>query len=103
MISSTGANSDGLSRLQFSKLMLPVMQEEMLGNEDSIDKLKSVFLDCDVDNSGTLSVDELWNAIKKMGAEVSHDDVINLMSEIDIDRNGYVDVNEFISLIQLGD
>lgn len=88
MISSVGAGADGLSRQQFGKLMLPVMQEEMLGNEDSIDKLKTVFLDCDIDNSGTLSVEELWNAIKKMGADVELDDVIQLMSEIDVDRDG---------------
>jgi Ca2+-binding EF-hand superfamily protein len=71
----------------------------MLGNEDSIDKLRQIFLDCDVDNSGTLSVDELWAACKKMGADVGHEEVIELMSEIDIDKNGFVDVNEFISLI----
>lgn len=88
MISSVGAGADGLSKQQFGSLMLPVMQEEMLGNEDSMDKLKAVFLDCDIDNSGTLSVEELWNAIKKMGADVDLEDVIQLMSEIDVDRDG---------------
>ena len=38
-----------------------------------------------------------------MGADVSHDEVINLMSEIDADRSGYIDINEFMSLMQLGD
>lgn len=88
MIASAGAGADGLTRPQFADLMLPVMQEEMLGNEDSIEKLRTVFLDCDLDNSGTLSVEELWNAVKKMGADVGLEDVIQLMSEIDVDRDG---------------
>ena len=88
MISSVGAGSDGLSRQQFGNLMLPVMQEELLNNEASMDKLRTVFLDCDLDNSGTLSVEELWNAIRKMGADVELEDVIQLMAEIDVDKDG---------------
>ena len=76
MISSAGAGPDGLSRDQFVKLMMPLMQEEMLGNEDNIDSLKSVFLEFDIENSGTLSVEELWNAVKKLGADVDLEAVI---------------------------
>jgi|TARA_B110001450_G_C17421394_1_gene400008 Ca2+-binding EF-hand superfamily protein len=56
--------------------MMPLMQEEMLGNEDNMENLKSVFLEFDIDNSGTLSVEELWNAVKKLGADVDLEAVI---------------------------
>ena len=83
--------------------MMPLMQEEMLGNEDNMENLKSVFLEFDIDNSGTLSVEELWNAVKKLGADVDLEAVIQLMSEIDVDRDGQLDCNEFVSLVTMGD
>ena len=68
-----------------------------------MEELRSIFLEADVDGSGFLSIDELWNAIRKMGAEVDLEDVVKLMSELDIDRTGELDVDEFISLLKLGD
>jgi len=65
--------------------------------------LRAKFLEADVDGSGFLSVEELWNAIRKMGAEVELEDIVQLMSELDVDRNGQLDVDEFVSLLKLGD
>lgn len=44
----------------------------------------------------------MWAAIKKKGADVSLDDVIELMSEIDIDRDGQLDLDEFVNLMKSG-
>jgi hypothetical protein len=48
-------------------------------------------------------VNELWAALKKKGADVTLEDVCELMAEIDIDRDGQLDIDEFISLMSLGD
>ena len=60
-------------------------------------------MEADTDYSGYLSVNELYIALKKGGADVSHEDIIILMSEIDIDKNGEIDIDEFIALMTMGD
>jgi len=65
--------------------------------------LRKFFLEADVDGSGFLDAGELYNAINKMGTEVSKDDVIELMMELDADGNGQIDIDEFTSLVSLGD
>lgn len=62
-----------------------------------------MFLEADTDYSGFLSVGELYNIFKKIGADVTEDDIIELMTEIDVDRNGELDIDEFISLMTVGD
>ena len=68
--------------------MMPLMQDELISQEDRVEDLRAKFLEADVDYSGFLSVDELWNLLHKMGADVTQDDVITLMNEIDVDRDG---------------
>ncbi len=65
--------------------------------------MRALFLEADVDFSGFLSVMELYNIFKKLGADVSENDIIELMTEIDVDRNGELDIDEFISLMTVGD
>lgn len=60
-------------------------------------------MEADTDFSGKLSIDELKEAIKEMGAKVSDDEIINIMLEADHDRNGELDIDEFVDLFTLGD
>lgn len=46
---------------------------------------------------------EIYNVFKKLGADVTENDIIELMNEIDVDRNGEIDIDEFISLMTVGD
>ena len=65
--------------------------------------MRRIFLEADVDKSGFLSIEELFMALKKFGADVLQEDIVQLMSEIDVDRNGELDIDEFVSLIKFGD
>jgi len=69
-------------------MMMPLMQEELVNQEERVEDLRAKFLEADTDYSGFLSVDELWALLLKMGADVTHEDVVQLMSEIDVDRDG---------------
>lgn len=84
-------------------MMLPFMQEELCSQEESLEDLRAKFAEFDVDGSGTLSVEELWAAVRKMGADVELDDIVGLMTELDVDRNGSLDPDEFVALMKLGD
>ena len=92
-----------LNKAQFQKLMLPIMIDELLAKKDNIQDLKQIFLKHDVDGSGHLDVGELYVAIKSMGADISEDELANLMAEIDVDKNSFVDIDEFINLMTMGD
>ena len=84
-------------------MMLPKMKDELLNQEDNLEDLRAMFLDADIDHSGTLSVDEIYSVMLKLGAEVSIEELVELMNEIDVDRDGTLDIDEFIALMSLGD
>lgn len=52
-----------------------------------------------MDHSGTLSVNEIYGVLLKMGADLTLEELIQLMSEIDVDRNGALDIDEFVALM----
>jgi hypothetical protein len=61
-----------------------------------------MFLEADIDHSGTLTLDEIYSVILKMGAEVKMEELIEMMNEIDVDRNGSLDIDEFIAMMSMG-
>jgi Ca2+-binding EF-hand superfamily protein len=79
--------------------MLTKMKEEMLSQEENVEDLKAKFLDADIDHSGNLSVDEIYGVLLRMGADLTIDELVELMKEIDVDRNGTLDIDEFIALV----
>lgn len=91
-----------LEKDMFNKLMLPIMKEDLITRQNQQEDLRQRFIEADTDYSGFLTVDQLWNLMTNMGALVTMDEVIELMAEIDVDRNGRLDIQEFISLMTLG-
>lgn len=91
-----------LSRLkQFSaanklkKLALKVIAESL--SEDEIIGLKEMFKAMDVDNSGTITYEELKNGLQQQGSRLNESDVQKLMEAADVDGNGTIEFNEFIT------
>lgn len=79
--------------------MMNKMKEELLSQEDNAEDLRMKFLDADVDHTGALSVDEIYGVLLKLGAELSMEELVELMHEIDVDRNGHLDIDEFVALM----
>jgi Ca2+-binding EF-hand superfamily protein len=75
------------------------MKEDMLSQEDNLEDLRGRFLDADIDKSGTLSVNEIYSVLLQMGADLSMNELVELMNEIDVDRNGVLDIDEFVALV----
>jgi len=67
------------------------------GREDKrMKELKSAFDAADKDGDGKLDMNEWFEVLKEIGAEVSRDDVETLFSERDRDRDGSLSFQEFV-------
>lgn len=51
----------------------------------------------DADKSGTITVEELREGLKKQGTTTAQSEVESLLSKIDVDANGTLDYEEFIA------
>ena len=60
-----------------------------------VKRLKKVFDVLDNDRSGEISVDELQHAFNKLGYKATIREVNLLLSQVDADKNGLVNFNEF--------
>lgn len=56
-------------------------------------------MEADIDHSGYLDVNELVHMFNRMNTGINKDDVIKLMSEIDIAQDGHISLDQFIVLM----
>eukprot|EP00897_Mesotaenium_endlicherianum_P000394 jgi/Mesen1/10355/ME000080S09751 len=91
-----------LSRLrQFSamtrlkKIATRVIAESM--KHEEIAGLREMFIAMDVDESGTITYEELKEGLARMGARVTEDEVHQLLDSADVDGNHIIDYGEFFA------
>lgn len=63
--------------------------------EETMQSLRKVFGEVDEDGSGLLSLDELQEALRRVGAVMSSDDVRSVFAFVDLDASGHIDCTEF--------
>lgn len=64
---------------------------------DEIAGLRQVFESIDTDKSGTITAQELHDALTKKGTSLKAEDVESLLSLIDVDANGTIEYEEFLA------
>ena len=52
------------------------------------------------DGSGTISPEELLGVLRAMGQNPTEDELLNLVMEVDIDGNGTIEFEEFLSMMK---
>ena len=67
--------------------------------EEDISEIKQQFLVLDKDGNGELSYEELDDILKDPKLKMSRDDVRNLRDQFDFDKNGTINVYEFLVLM----
>ena len=83
--------------------MRPIMLDMLLQSEDNVEETRALFREADTDYSGFLEADELWNVLIKQGIDLSFEELVQLMSEFDMDANAQLDIDEFVHMMNLGD
>jgi Ca2+-binding EF-hand superfamily protein len=71
----------------------------MLLNKTEIDKLWQAFGIFDTDNSGAISTIELGQVLKSLGQSLNPTELRDLIKEVDIDRSGSIEFDEFKTLM----
>ena len=64
---------------------------QKLSHTDMEAELRAAFDVFDTDKNGTISVEELRGLMKKVGVELTEDEVSQLVEEADKDGNGEID------------
>eukprot|EP00891_Asterochloris_glomerata_P002436 jgi/Astpho2/2436/fgenesh1_pm.00044_%23_18_t len=80
---------------KLKKAALMVMARNL--SHDEISGLRQLFKSIDLDNSGTITVDELKAAVNKMGNKIQDEDLQMLMAAADVDSSGSIDYEEFVA------
>ncbi|GAB2220053.1 hypothetical protein Drorol1_Dr00007696 [Drosera rotundifolia] len=81
---------------KFKKTVLRVVADNLSSQE--AEKIRSLFYMMDTDKNGNLSFEELKHGLDKMGYPLSDSEVQMIIDAADIDGNGTIDCDEFLTL-----
>lgn len=77
-----------------SKTIVKPTEEELTDRHKEIKDLFTIF---DKDNSGTITSDEVKSLLTSLGRETTTEEIQKLVSECDKDKNGTIELQEFIN------
>ncbi|KNC54951.1 uncharacterized protein AMSG_12329 [Thecamonas trahens ATCC 50062] len=69
--------------------------DDLILSDEQIRELEDVFNLFDADRDGTISASELEKVLRDLGQEVDHDELVEMIAEVDEDGNGVIDFDEF--------
>lgn len=67
--------------------------------EDQVEEFKEAFALFDKDGDGSISVDELGIVMRSLGRDMTREELLSLIAEVDEDGSGEIEFPEFIRLI----
>ena len=75
------------------------MYEEEYITDEQRKELQDVFDQFDKDKDGKISAKELENAMQSMGQNPTVDEINQMMQEVDLNHDGKIDFDEFMTLM----
>lgn len=87
----------------FETLMLPVMIQQVFAQEDQLEEFRDAFKEADHDFSGSLSINEFYTVLTKMGTSLKREELVDLMVEFDKDHSGSINIDEFVHILTNND
>mmetsp|Transcript_5360 Transcript_5360/g.7249 ORF Transcript_5360/g.7249 Transcript_5360/m.7249 type:complete len:156 (+) Transcript_5360:193-660(+) len=67
--------------------------------EEEVSEFREVFDLVDLDKGGSISASEVKDLMSLLGMNPTHEEVVVMVSEIDVDGNGVVDFEEFLQVM----
>ena len=100
-LDDVAVDEDGrITKDNFDRFMTNFLKEHILEVENDINELRAMFYEADLDKSGFLDMDELYNFFNvRLEAHISRTELKNLVKTVDLDYNGELDIDEFIDLM----
>ncbi len=89
-------NKDG--RIDFDEFCEVISKSR----RDWDDQLRIAFEVFDVDGDGRISAQEIVHMLKEMGMTITQHELELIMSEVDTDRSGHIEFDEFRQLMVYG-
>ena len=79
-----------------------MVEANITRDEELRAKLRPIFEKFDIDNSGTVSTDEMINivAAANLSADFSEEQIKKMIAEADSDNSGEIDFDEFVSIME---
>ena len=68
-----------------------------ISTEKDLEKLKNFFMQLDVDNSGTLTIDEIEKAFKEIDIGITEDELKQIWEGLDFHQDGQINYSEFLA------
>ena len=68
-----------------------------ISTENDLNKLKQFFNQLDVDNSGTLTIEEVENAFREIDIGITEDELKQIWEGLDFHKDGQVNYSEFLA------
>lgn len=87
----------------FEKMCMDKLVDKLISAEDKTSELRRLFKEADTDYSGFLTADEVYGVLLKLKIEIRFDELVELMSEFEIDGDARMDIDEFISMMTCGE
>ena len=104
MVKKVDLDGDGRITLdELISLLRPILLEELVSKESSVEEIRAMFKEADTDYSGFLSIDEMYVCLLKMGVNVSRQEIVKLFMEFDINGDMQIDIDEFVAIMSFGD
>lgn len=70
-------------------------------SKQQIEEIKEAFESIDTDNSGYLEINELLSAVNSLGLDNNANEINRIMTSLDLNKDGKISLEEFISLISM--
>ena len=98
------ANRDGkVSFEEFKYIMEQKLKKDLLQMEQLLSDLRYEFKKADINNDRQLAPNELNQVLINLGIDLKREELQALVKEIDVNKNGKIDIDEFIDFMSNSD